>query len=127
MSTRVEVTKALASIIREALPNVPWSVNISGANATKGIEGTISCDHVSFEQGARCFVLARATYTVYVIDMQGNAPIEEIGDTLFDVLNCSDLNGACMVCNVNSIVYGAPKGNQKASALLMELVAEYEV
>lgn len=127
MSTRTEVTSALVEIIREAVPSVPWTVNVTGSNVSKGIEGTLSCDRVDFSQEARDIIFATATFTIYVVDMSGNEEIEDIGDILFDALNCTDANGTCLICSVKSIVYGAPRGNTKASALLMELEAEYQV
>ena len=59
--------------------------------------------------------------------MRASAQIEEIGDTLFSALNNSDLDGTCLRCDVNSIIYGAPRGNSKAMAMLIEVVAEYYV
>lgn len=127
MSKRTEVTEALAEIVREAVPDVPWSVNIAGLNASKDVQGTISCDRVAFDQQAADLIIATATYTIYVVDMSGDAQIDDIGDALFDALNCSDLNKTCLVCYVNNIIYGAPRGNPKAMAVLVELQAEYYV
>lgn len=127
MSKRTEVIEALAGIVREAVPNVPWSVNISGSNVSKGIEGTISCDRVAYDQQAAGLIIATATFSIYVVDMGNDAQIDDIGDALFDALNCSDLNKTCLVCYVNNIIYGAPRGNPKAMAVLIELQAEYYV
>ena len=127
MSKRTEVIEALAGIVREAAPDVPWSVNISGSNVSKGIEGTISCDRVAFDQQAAGLIIATATFSVYVVDMSGDAQIDDIGDALFEALECSDLNSTCLVCYVKNIIYGAPRGNQKAMAILIELEAEYYV
>lgn len=125
MSKRTEVMEALTEIIRNTAPDVPWSVNISGSNVSKGIEGTISCDRVAFDQQAAGLIIATATFSIYVIDMSSDAQIDDISDALFDALECSDLNGTCLVCYVKNIIYGAPRGNQKAMAVLIELQAEY--
>ena len=53
MSKRTEVVNALLRIVEEAVPSVPWSVNITGSNVSKNIEGTVSCDRVLFDQQAR--------------------------------------------------------------------------
>lgn len=127
MSKRTEVTNALLRIVEEAVPSVPWSVNITGSNVSKNIEGTVSCDRVLFDQQARDLIIATATFSVYVVDMGASAQIEDIGDTLFSALNNSDLDGTCLRCDVNSIIYGAPRGNSKAMAMLIEVVAEYYV
>ena len=75
MSKRTEVINALLRIVEEAVPSVPWSVNITGSNVSKNIEGTVSCDRVLFDQQARDLILATATFSVYVVDMGASAQI----------------------------------------------------
>lgn len=81
MSRAREVTNALADIIKEAVPGVKWNVNIVGASAGKGVEGTISCDEVTFEQDAYDVCTATAVYSIYVLDINGTTDIDDLSDT----------------------------------------------
>lgn len=126
MSRAREVTNALADIIKEAVPSVKWNINIVGASAGKGVEGTISCDEVNFEQDAYDICTATAIYSIYVLDINGRTDVDDLSDTLFEVLHNNDLGGLIDNGVVKRIVFGAVTNNAKAVAMLMEYQVEYE-
>lgn len=125
MSRQSEITNALASLVKKAVPSVNWNVNIVGANVGKGVEGTISCDEVSYEQEAYDVCTATAIYSVYVLDINGNTDIDSMSDVLFGALHNNDLNGLIDNGLVKRVVFGTPRGNTKAVAMLMEYQVEY--
>lgn len=125
MSRQSEITNALASLVKKAVPSVNWNVNIVGANVGKGVEGTISCDEVSYEQEAYDVCTATAIYSVYVLDINGNTDIDSMSDVLFGALHNNDLNGLIDNGFVKRVVFGTPRGNTKAVAMLMEYQVEY--
>lgn len=125
MSRQSEITNALASLVKKAVPSVNWNVNIVGANAGKGVEGTISCDEVSYEQEAYDVCTATATYSVYVLDINGNTDIDSMSDILFGALHNNDLNDLIDNGLVKRVVFGTPRGNTKAVAMLIEYQVEY--
>lgn len=127
MSRAREVTNALADIIKEAVPGVKWNVNIVGASAGKGLEGTISCDEVTFEQDAYDVCTAKAVYSIYVLDINGTTDIDDLSDTLFEVLHNNDLGGMIDNGLVKRIVFGAVANNTKAVAMLLEYQVEYDM
>ena len=127
MSRAREVTNALADIIKEAVPGVKWNVNIVGAAAGKGVEGTISCDEVTFEQDAYDVCTAMAVYSIYVLDINGITDIDDLSDTLFEVLHNNDLGGMIDNGLVKRIVFGAVANNTKAVAMLLEYQVEYDM
>lgn len=127
MSRAREVTNALADIIKEAVPGVKWNVNIIGASAGKGLEGTISCDEVTFEQDAYDVCTATVVYSIYVLDINGTTDIDDLSDTLFEVLHNNDLGGMIDNGLVKRIVFGAVANNTKAVAMLLEYQVEYDM
>lgn len=125
MSRQSEITNALASLVKKAVPSVNWNVNIVGANAGKCVEGTISCDEVSYEQEAYDVCTATATYSIYVLDINGKTDIDNMSDVLFKAVHNNDLNGLIDNGLVKRVVFGTPRGNTKAVAMLMEYQVEY--
>lgn len=125
MSRQSEITNALASLVKKAVPSVNWNVNIVGANVGKGVEGTISCDEVSYEQEAYDVCTATAIYSVYVLDINGNTDIDSMSDVLFGALHNNDLNGLIDNGLVKRVVFGTPRGNTKAVAMRIEYQVKY--
>lgn len=125
MSRQSEITSALASLCRKVVPGINWNVNIVGANAGKGVEGTISCDEVSYEQEAYDVCTATAIYSVYVLDINGKTDVDNLCDVLFKALHNSDLNGLIDNGLVKRVTFGTPRGNTKAVAMLMVYQVEY--
>lgn len=125
MSRQSEITNALASLVKKAVPSVNWSVNIVGGNASKGVEGTVSCDEVSYEQDAYDICTATAIYSIYVLDINAKTDIDNMSDVLFKAVHNNDLNGLIDNGLVKRVVFGTPRGNTKAVAMLMEYQVEY--
>lgn len=125
MSKLQDVTESLLNVCAQVVPEVKWGVAVIGANVGKEPEGTVSCDKVSFEHTARRCVLATAEFSVYVIDINANIRVEDIGDKLFDALMLTDFDGSILVGKVKNISYGTPKGVSKAVAMVLEFEAQF--
>lgn len=66
MSRRQEVTDAIARILSDELPDIPWTVLVKGFKRSKQTEGTISCDEVTYSFDAKGSRNGRATYLLYL-------------------------------------------------------------
>ena len=125
MSRQTEITEALAAIVKATAPEIKWGINIVGSRASKEVEGTISYDRVEYRQEAQDYIVANATYSIYVIDINANADLENLSDKLFAVLYNNDFEGLIYNGVVTHVIFGTPRGDQKAAAMLMEYQVEY--
>ncbi len=125
MSRQKEVTAAVAECVRKAVPEINWSINIVGTNASREVEGTISCDEITYEQDAYGICTATAVYSVYVLDINGRTDVDNLSDVLFEALHNNDLNGMIDNGLVKRIVFGTTSMNTRAVAMLLEYNVEY--
>jgi hypothetical protein len=125
MSRQKEVTAAVAECVRKAVPEINWSINIVGTNASREVEGTISCDEITYEQDTYDICTATAVYSVYVLDINGRTDVDNLSDVLFEALHNNDLNGVIDNGLVKRIVFGTTSMNTRAVAMLLEYHVEY--
>ena len=62
-----------------------------------------------------------------MLDINGTTDIDDLSDTLFDVLHNNDLGGMIDNGLVKRIVFGAVANNTKAVAMLLEYQVEYDM
>ena len=122
---RATVTQAIFETLKEAVPEVPWSVRFSGANRSKGVEGTVSCDRVSFEYDSKDSLVAKATYNIYILDANSTENVDELADKVFLVLNDDDLDGVIICGDITQVQYGSMPGMPSSGVVVLTYVVEY--
>lgn len=122
---RATVTQTIVDILKEAVPEVPWGVRFSGANRSKGVEGTVSCDRVSFEYDSKDSLVAKATYNIYILDANSTENVDELADKVFFVLNDDDLDGVIICGDITQVQYGSMPGMPSSGVAVLTYVVEY--
>lgn len=122
---RNEITNAILDTLTTNIPSVPWTSKIIGVATSNTVEGTVACDSVTYQYDAKDSLVARATYYIYIVDLNSTNDVESVADQVFSVLNNSDLDGALIVGDIVRINYGVSPGKPNSSAVLLEYVVEY--
>ena len=122
---RAEVTQTIFETLKEAVPEVPWSVRLTGANRSKGIEGTVSCDRVSFQYDAKDSLVAKAIYGIYILDANSTENVDALADKVFAVLNDDDLGGVITCGDITEIQYGSKPGAAGSGVAILTYVVKY--
>ena len=122
---RNEVTQAIIECLKNAVPEVPWGVRITGANRSKVVEGSVTCDRVSFEYDSKDSLVAKATYLIYIIDPNSTENVDVLGDKVFFALNNDDLDGVVICGDVTNITYGSAPGITGSGVVLLNYSVEY--
>lgn len=122
---RNEITNAILDTLTTNIPSVPWTSKIIGVATSNTVEGTVACDSVTYQYDAKDSLVARATYYIYIVDLNSTNDVESVADQAFSVLNNSDLDGALIVGDIVRINYGVSPGKPNSSAVLLEYVVEY--
>lgn len=120
MSKREEVTQALVDLLAQELPEVNWSQQLTGAVRSKEIEGTVSCDRISFEYNAKNVRMATASYEIYLLDSETLDGVDALADKIDTVL-CANwhLGGIATNSAVKEIIFGAAQGKANAGMALI--------
>lgn len=121
MSKREEVTKALMDLLGQEVPEVSWSQQLTGAARSKELEGSVSCDRISFEWNAKNVRMATASYSIYLLDANTLDGVDELADKIDSVL-CEHwhLGGIAVNSAVKEIIFGAAQGKTNAGMALIE-------
>ena len=122
---RATVTQTIVDILNEAVPEVPWGIRFSGANRSKEVEGTVSCDRVSFEYDSKDSLVAKATYNIYILDANSTENVDELADKVFVVLNDDDLDGVIICGDITQVQYGSMPGMPSSGVAVLTYVVEY--
>lgn len=122
---RNEITNAILDTLTTNIPSVPWTSKIIGVATSNTVEGTVACDSVTYQYDAKDSLVARATYYIYIVDLNSTNDVESVADQVFSVINNSDLDGALIVGDIVRINYGVSPGKPNSSAVLLEYVVEY--
>lgn len=128
MSRRQEVTDAIARILSDELPDIPWTVLVKGLKRSKQTEGTISCDEVSYSFDAKGSRNGRAIYSVYVVAAGDSVDIDDVADRLDAVIfKNPTLDNWATTARVTQILFGVSQGQpQEAGVLLATLDVTYD-
>ena len=121
MSRREEVTAALLELLQTELPEVSWNEQLTGAVRGQNLQGTVSCDRISFERNAKNVRMATASYSIYMIDANSLDGVDTLADKIDSVL-CENwhLGGIATNSVVKSIIFGAAQGKTNAGMALVE-------
>lgn len=124
---RKAVTNAIFDILTENVPDVTWSKLFKGFQRGKGVVGSVVSDSVDFEYDAKNQLVATAKYTVIIADSENTDTVDDIADTVFELLDNDDLNGTATVGDVKRITYAAAPNKEDAGAVLIEYEVKYYV
>lgn len=122
---RAEVTQTIFDYLKTSVPEVPWSVRLSGANRSKEVEGTVSCDRVSFQYDTKDSLVAKAIYGIYILDANSTENVDALADKVFAVLNNDDLGGVVICGDITQIQYGSKPGMAGSGVAMLTYVVEY--
>ena len=127
MSRRQEVTDAIERILKDELPEVPWTVLVKGIKRSKQTEGTISCDEVNFSFDAKGSRNARALYSISAIASGNSVDIDALADNLDKViLNNPTLDNWATTARITQIFLGVAQGREEAGAFIAYLDVTYD-
>ena len=128
MSRRQEVTDAIARILSDELPDIPWTVLVKGLKRSNQTEGTISCDEVTDRFDAKGSRNGRATYSICVVAAGDNVDIDDIADRLDAViLKNPTLDNWATTARITQILFGVSQGQpQEAGVFLATLDVTYD-
>lgn len=128
MGRRQEVTDAIERILKDEIPEIPWTVLVKGFKRSKQTEGTISCDEVSFSDEAKGERTARAIYSICAISgAADDVNIDFIADKLDEViLNNPTLDDWATTAKITQILFGVAQGGVEAGAFIATLDVTYD-
>lgn len=124
MSRRKEITDVLFDLLQDQIPEVHWGTLVTGANRTNRLEGTISCDRITYQEMTKQSRKGVLTYSIYLLDTQSIEGVDEIADEIDAILTqYPDLGGWCTDSRVKEIIFGAAQGRANVGVALIS----YEV
>lgn len=127
MSRRAEITDVLTGLLQAEIPNVHWGTLVTGANRTNRLEGTVSCDRVTYTEQTKTARKGTMTYSIYLMDTKSVEGVDVIADTVDDVLTIySDLGGWCTSSRVKDIIFGAAQGKNNVGIALIEYEVSFD-
>lgn len=124
---RQAVTDAIFTMLSTNIKNVVWSKFFKGFQRGLGITGSVVCDHIEYEYDAKAQCLATALYTIIVADPDNLDTVDTIADSVFDLIDCDDLNGTAEIGLVKSINYASAPTKTDAGAVLIVYEVKYYV
>lgn len=124
---RQAVTDAIYTMLSANIKNVTWSKYFKGFQRGLGITGSVVCDHIDYEYDSKAQCMATATYTIIVADPDNLDTVDTIADTVFDLLDCDNLNGTAEIGLVKSINYASAPTKADAGAILVVYEVKYYV
>ena len=124
---RKAVSDAIFDILTENVPEVTWTKLFKGFQRGKGVVGSVVSDRVDFEYDAKNQLVATAKYTVIIADSENTDTVDDIADTVFELLDNDDLNGTATVGDVKRITYAAAPNKEDAGAVLIVYEVKYYV
>lgn len=126
-SKRQEVESAMLDMLNEALPDITWSRIFKGFQREKGVSGSLVNDKTEFSYDAKDQLVATARYVIIVADADNLDTVDDTADTIFELLDCDDLNGTAIIGEVKSISYAAAPNKADAGAALIVYQVKYYV
>ena len=124
---RKAVTDAIFTMLSTNIKNVVWSKFFKWFQRGLGITGSVVCDHIDYEYDAKDQCLATATYTIIVADPENLDTVDSIADTVFELLDCDNLNGTAEIGLIKSVNYASAPTKTDAGAVLVVYEVKYYV
>ncbi len=124
MSKRTDITDVLMGLLKDQMPDVHWGSLVTGANRTSRLEGTVTCDRITYQEMTKSARKGVMTYSIYLLDTQSIEGVDALADELDALLTqYPDLGGWCTGSRVKEIIFGAAQGRANAGMALIS----YEV
>ena len=124
---RKAITDAIVGMLSTNIKNVEWSKYFKGFQRGKVITGSVVCDHIDYEYDAKNQCMATATYTIIVADPDNLDTVDNIADTVFDLLDCDNLDGTAEIGLVTIVNYASAPTKVDAGAVLIVYEVKYYV
>lgn len=131
-ATLRQVSDAIAAILTDLVPEIPWQVSIMGPSYPKTTTGFICCDEVKYEAFAKDESEAMAEFSLTILspnpksDPTNTTIIEDYAMKVRDVLTKeSKLYGWALDSSVESITFGTPAGISAIGVAVMKFLVKF--
>lgn len=120
MSRRTEITDVIMGLLQDQMPEVHWSSLVTGAGRSNKLEGTVSCDRITYVEMTKSGRKGVLTYSIYLLDTASVEGVDALADKLDALLTkYHDLGGWCIDSQVKEIVFGVAQGKSDAGMALI--------
>lgn len=120
MSRRTEITDVIMGLLQDQMPEVHWSSLVTGAGRSNKLEGTVSCDRITYVEMTKSGRKGVLTYSIYLLDTASVEGVDALADKLDALLTkYHDLGGWCIDSQVKEIVFGVAQGKTDAGMALI--------
>lgn len=120
MSRRTEITDVIMGLLQDQIPEVHWSSLVTGAGRSNKLEGTVSCDRITYVEMTKSGRKGVLTYSIYLLDTASVEGVDALADKLDALLTkYHDLGGWCIDSQVKEIVFGVAQGKSDAGMALI--------
>lgn len=120
MSRRTEITDVIMGLLQDQMPEVHWSSLVTGASRGNKLEGTVSCDRITYVEMTKSGRKGVLTYSIYLLDTASVEGVDALADKLDALLtHYHDLGGWCIDSQVKEIVFGVAQGKADAGMALI--------
>lgn len=120
MSRRTEITDVIMGLLQDQIPEVHWSSLVTGAGRSNKLEGTVSCDRITYVEMTKSRRKGVLTYSIYLLDTASVEGVDALADKLDALLTkYHDLGGWCIDSQVKEIVFGVAQGKTDAGMALI--------
>ena len=111
-------------LLQDQMPDVHWGSLVTGANRTNRLEGTLSCDRITYQEMTKNGRKGVLSFSIYLLDTQSIEGVDALADELDAILTqYPDLGGWCTDSRVKEIIFGAAQGRANVGVALIS----YEV
>ncbi len=111
-------------LLQDQMPDVHWGSLVTGANRTNRLEGTLSCDRITYKKKKKNGRKGVLSFSIYLLDTQSIEGVDALADELDAILTqYPDLGGWCTDSRVKEIIFGAAQGRANVGVALIN----YEV
>lgn len=131
-ATLRQVSDAIAAILTNLVPEIPWQVSIMGPSYPKAITGFICCDEVQYKAFAKDEDEATAEFSLTIlspnpkIDPTNTTIIEDYAMKVRGVLEQErKLDGWALDSSVESITFGTPAGISAIGVAIIRYLVKF--
>ena len=111
MSRRTEITDVIMGLLQDQIPEVHWSSLVTGAGRSNKLEGTVSCDRITYVEMTKSGRKGVLTYSIYLLDTASVEGVDALADKLDALLTkYHDLGGWCIDSQVKEIRFRCGAG-----------------
>jgi hypothetical protein len=125
------ISDELLAILKEEVPDIPWTESVIGPSFPQTLTGYICCDTVEYESYTKQAAAANALYTIEIIcpdpqHMNSVRQVETLAIQVKDVLRKNgNIDGWALSSMVNRIVFATPAGMKHVGVAIMEFAVRF--